>query len=276
MAPELTRCEWNSNDHNWNDEVNDHSQHQVIAKEFNPHDVYLNSATVGLPPRRSIEAFAAATSDWARGVCTPDLYDEAVERSRSAFTSLVGVPVEWVATGSLVSPLVGLVAAALPDGAKVLCAENEFTSVLFPFLAHSDHESSVTSVPLEELIDRIDSSVDLVAVSHVQSADGRVCDLASLSSACHRHGVASLVDATQSAGWHPIDATSVDYLVVGAYKWLMSPRGTSLMSVNPAAKFTLRPLYANWYAGTIHGSRSTGSRCASPTLLANMTPPLLG
>ncbi|HET8821906.1 MAG TPA: hypothetical protein VFM57_10195 [Thermoleophilaceae bacterium] len=48
---------------------------------------------------------------------------------------MVGVPVEWVAIGSNTSSMVGLVAASLPDGARVLSAEPEFTSLLWPFLA---------------------------------------------------------------------------------------------------------------------------------------------
>ena len=34
-----------------------------------------------------------------------------------------------------------------------------------------------------------------------------------------------------------------------AYKWLLSPRGTSFMAVRPAAAERLRPHMAGWYAG---------------------------
>jgi hypothetical protein len=43
--------------------------------------------------------------------------------------------------GGSVSALVGLVAAAVPDGARVLVAEGEFTSVSFPFAAHAGRGS---------------------------------------------------------------------------------------------------------------------------------------
>ena len=44
-----------------------------------------------------------------------------------------------------------LVAAALPDGARVLVPDIEFTSNLFPWLAHADRGVEVATVPLERL-----------------------------------------------------------------------------------------------------------------------------
>ena len=77
-----------------------------------------------------------------------------------------------VTTGNQVSTFTGLVASALPAGARVLVAEG-FTSVLFPFLAHADRGVHVRTVPRSRLIEAIGPAIDLVAVSAVQSADGR-------------------------------------------------------------------------------------------------------
>ena len=87
-----------------------------------------------------------------------------------------------VATGSQASQFVGLVAASLRPRSVVLAAEEDFTSVLFPFLRA---DLDVRLVPLDRLVDSITSEVDLVAVSAVQSADGRLIDLAALRL---RHG----------------------------------------------------------------------------------------
>jgi selenocysteine lyase/cysteine desulfurase len=83
----------------------------------------------------------------------------------------------------------------------------------------------------------------------VQSADGRVADLEAIRAAASANGVLTLVDATQAAGWFPIDATEFDFLVAGAYKWLLSPRGTAFMTVRPELIERILPLYAGWYAG---------------------------
>ncbi len=82
----------------------------------------------------------------------------------------MGTAPERVAIGNQVSTFTGLVAAALPDGARVLAAEEDFTSALFPFLGHADRGLRVQTVPLAGLIDSIGPGIDLVSVSAVQSA----------------------------------------------------------------------------------------------------------
>jgi selenocysteine lyase/cysteine desulfurase len=83
----------------------------------------------------------------------------------------------------------------------------------------------------------------------VQSADGRLADLEQLRAAADRHGARLLLDATQSASWQDLRATGADYLVCAAYKWLMSPRGSSFLAVSAEAAATLRPIAPGWYAG---------------------------
>jgi len=52
-----------------------------------------------------------------------------------------------------------------------------------------------------------------------------------------------------------MDATRFDFFVVHGYKWLMSPRGTSFLYVNPEQRERVRPLSAGWYAGEdVHDS----------------------
>jgi selenocysteine lyase/cysteine desulfurase len=107
----------------------------------------------------------------------------------------------------------------------------------------------VRAVPLERLVDSITAETSLVALSVVQSADGRVCDTAALLEATRRHGAATLIDATQAAGWLPLSAGDFDYVVAAAYKWLLSPRGAAFMAVRPERLAALRPHSAGWYAG---------------------------
>ena len=156
-----------------------------------------------------------------------------------------------VTIGNQVSTFTALVASALPDGARVLATEEDFTSVLFPFLAHADRGVHVRTVPLAGLVDAIGSGVDLVAVSAVQSADGRLVPggLEALASAAIHHGCLTYVDATQAVGWLPFHADRFDFVSCAAYKWLLSPRGTAFGVIRPERLGMLRPLYASWYAG---------------------------
>jgi selenocysteine lyase/cysteine desulfurase len=224
---------------------------QSAQKEFEPDGVYVNTASVGLPPRRVADALGDAIETWRRGRAEAAGYDELVDRARRQFANLVGTRPDRVAIGNQVSPFSALVANALPDGARVLAAEEDFTSVLFPFLAHADRGVSVQAVPLAGLVDAIRPGVDLVAVSAVQSADGRLVPggLDALASAAERHGCLSYVDATQAVGWLPFEADRFDFVSCAAYKWLLSPRGTAFGVVRPERLPMLRPLYAGWYAG---------------------------
>jgi selenocysteine lyase/cysteine desulfurase len=178
---------------------------------------------------------------------SPAALDEAVARSRTAFARLLGLPAARVAVASQASYFVGLAAAALPDGATVLVADGDFTSLLFPFLARP--ALTVRSVPLEHIADAVDPSVDLVAVSAVQSADGRIAPMDDLLTAAHACGARVLLDATQAAGWLPLPADRVDLLVCSAYKWLLGPRGTCFLAGTEEALAALPPVGAGWYAG---------------------------
>lgn len=209
---------------------------------------YLDTASVGLPPTPVTDAMRTAIDVWERGRAAPGDYDDEIDRAREAFGRLVGVPGSAVAVASQVSYFTGLVAASLPPGARVLCPDDEFTSVIFPFLAREGVE--VVTVPLEGLAARVDAGdLDLVAVSAVQSADGRVADLEGIAEAAGRHGVATYLDATQAVGWLPLHAGRFDYVSAGAYKWLLSPRGTAFLTVRPERVDDLPPLAASWYAG---------------------------
>src|SRR6266540_2746138 len=188
---------------------------------------YLDTASIGVPPEATLEAMREALAAWAAGRARPQDYDELVAAGRAAFARLVGVEARDVCVGSQVSALAGLVAASLPDGARVVAAEGDFTSILFPFMAQADRGVTVSLVALGDLAGEIDERTDLAVVSAVQSATGEVADLDAIARAAAAHGARTLVDATQACGWLPIDATRFDYVACAAYKWLLCPRGTA-------------------------------------------------
>jgi selenocysteine lyase/cysteine desulfurase len=210
---------------------------------------YLDTASLGVPPVETVDAMREALAAWAAGRARPQDYDPLVVAARAAFADLVGVAPDEVCVGSQVSALAGLVAASLPDGARVVGVEGDFTSVLFPFMAQGDRGVVVTLVPLADLADAIGPRTELVVVSAVQSATGELADLDAIERAAREHGARTLIDATQACGWLPIDARRFDYLTCAAYKWLLSPRGAAFMTVRPERLVEVRPNAAGWYAG---------------------------
>jgi len=208
---------------------------------------YLDTAAVGLPPRVSMRAFRERLNEWEEGRCHPQSFDPDVARARAAYAVIAGTDVSLVGSVSQVSVVTGLVAASLPEGARVLCAEEDFTSVLFPFLV--DDRLEVQTVPVADLFDRLDSGFDLVAVSAVQSSSGVVTDLDRLAAVAGEGGVRTFVDVTQAAGWLPIDAGRFEVTACHAYKWLCAPRGAAFLTVSPEAMEWLHAPNAGWYAG---------------------------
>lgn len=217
------------------------------AEGWNRVPGYLDTAAVGLPPRSAVDRLRQRLEEWGHGDSSPASFDPDVERCRTSLARLVGVGPESVAILSQASVAAGAVAASLPDGSLVVCAEEDFTSVLFPFL--NEPRLRVVTVPLAELLDQLDDQVDLVAVSAVQSADGRLLDIDRLADLASRFDFRTLVDTTQACGWLPYDASRFDVTVVHGYKWLCSPRGAAFMTVAEPAADWLKPMAPNWYAG---------------------------
>lgn len=222
---------------------------------WEPAGTYLNTASYGLPPRPAWDALQAALDDWRTGRTSWERWGDSTEQARASFARLIAVDPSTVTVGATVSGLVGLVAASLPDGSRVLAPEVEFASTLFPFLAQAHRGVTVRMVAASELADAIDDSIDVVAFSAVQMATGEVADLAAVAAAAATHGAMTLVDATQACGWLPLDGSRFDIVVAAGYKWLLSPRGTAFMSVFRHRLDNIVPVTASWYGGEdVHAS----------------------
>jgi len=217
-----------------------------IRDKFMSGPRYLNTASVGLPPRVAVADLKRSVAEWESGQADPASFDKVVDRARAAFGRIAGTETASVGIVSQVSVVSGLVASCLPDGATVLCAEEDFTSVLFPFLA--DGRLDVRPVPLDRILDSIGDETDLVAVSAVQSADGRVIDLDRLAEIAAQTNTRTYVDTTQAAGWLPLGADRFDVTACGAYKWLCSARGSGFLTVAPGADWII-PRFPGWYSG---------------------------
>jgi selenocysteine lyase/cysteine desulfurase len=171
--------------------------------------------------------------------------------------------------GSAVSQLLAPVAAALPAGATVVLPDVEFTSNVFPWLVQ---DLEVRAVPPDRLAGAIDGRTAAVAFSLVQSATGEVAPVDDIVGAARAAGALVVADASQAAGWLPVDATRFDVLACAAYKWLMAPRGAAFCYVSPAVRDRIRPLAAGWYAGEEHAYYGPPLRLAASARRFDISP----
>lgn len=218
----------------------------MLIETFPDSHGYLAAATMGLPPRETMDALTADLAAWQSGTRNPKDYDGVVQRTRSSYAALVGVSPQRVAIGSQTSVMASLVASAVPAGAEVLCVDGDFSSIVFPFVASA---ATVRSVPLERLAAEITDATWLVVFSLVQSATGRVADVDAIVAAAASHDAFTLCDTSQATGVLPVDASRFDATVCHAYKWLCAPRGVAFLTVGERLDPVLVPLHAGWYAG---------------------------
>ncbi|MFI9550308.1 aminotransferase class V-fold PLP-dependent enzyme [Nonomuraea endophytica] len=205
---------------------------------------WLNTASYGLPPRQAYTELQSVLDQWRHGSSDWKPWDDSVGRARAAFARLVGAPAADITISSTASQINSTIATALPERARVLVPDIEFTSNVFPWAVAAD----VESVPLARLAEHITSATTAVAFSLIQSATGERAPLADIIAAARQHDTFVIADASQACGWLPITPDGIDALVCAAYKWLMAPRGAAFGYLSPRLRERMRPLAANWYS----------------------------
>ena len=123
---------------------------EAFGAEFVGAEGFLNSPTYGLPPQFLIDALQDCIGQWQTGTMDVPSFDDYVRAGRAGYAALTGVPVDSVTMGGTVSSVLGLVAAAVPDGSRVATLAGEFTSTTFPFAAQAarrchDHRDGARS-----------------------------------------------------------------------------------------------------------------------------------
>jgi selenocysteine lyase/cysteine desulfurase len=221
---------------------------EAFGAEFVGAEGFLDTATYGVPPRFVAEALRDSVRLWERGRLEVSAFAEPMRAGRAAYASLIGVDEGRVAMGTSVSSLIGLVAASIPDGARVATLRGEYTSVTWPFAAQAGRGVTVTELPNGQLEDA-GGDFDVVAVSLVQSADGAVLDVERLRRSVAESGTLTVIDAVQALGWKSVGLSWADVAAAASYKWLLGPRGVAWMSLSERMFETLVPHVANPFAG---------------------------
>jgi selenocysteine lyase/cysteine desulfurase len=180
-----------------------------------------------------------------------------VEKARQLFASLVSGDAEGVALVPSVS--YGITAAAEnlepAKGQEIIVLAEQFPSHVYPWreiakrTGASMHtvarpaDGDWTSAVLEVM----GPATAIVALPHCHTTDGTIVDLELVGKHAREVGAALVVDGCQSIGALPFDVRQIqpDFLVTGAYKWLLGPYSQCLMWVAPRWRQG-RPLEHTW------------------------------
>ena len=106
------------------------------------------------------------------------------------------------------------------------------------------------SVPLELILNAIDSETCLVALSHTSYCSSYRVDAHAIVEHAHAKGALVLLDVYQSAGVMQLDAAdwNVDFLIGGTIKWLCGGPSCGYLYVRPDLQTDLRPRLTGWVA----------------------------
>jgi selenocysteine lyase/cysteine desulfurase len=193
---------------------------EVLALFEQRRRAYVDSATVGLPPRRTVEALTHAIRGWQLGVASwEEDWEPAGELCRQEIAPMLGAPASEIALVPAVSVGVAPLAAALGSDDEVVVPDDEFDSLLLPLVACAERQGArVVRVPFQEVANAVGSGTTLVATSHVRSNGGVVQDLDSVAARASEVGARVVVDATHAAGLLPVDAAArgLDVVVAAA------------------------------------------------------------
>jgi selenocysteine lyase/cysteine desulfurase len=198
---------------------------------FSPEGTYLNTASYGLPPQAGWDALQQVLEEWRGGRTSWEGWSESTDGARAEFAKLVNTDPGRVAIGATVSGLVGLVAASLPAGSRVVIPEIEFTSTLFPFLVQPGLE--VSTVPPGRLAEAIDEHTDAVAFSAVQMSTGEVADLDAILAAAEAPDRLDAIVPAQ-AGWYAGEDVHEAYI------------GPPLRLAHDARRLDTSPAWFSW------------------------------
>lgn len=210
--------------------------------------IYLNQASLGLTGQSSVSAMHAYLDDIGRhgNMNLTDAQEVALFAPlRKNAAALMNCPPEQLAimssAGEMLSQLPYLF--NVPAGSKFLSVSTDFPAITRPWIAYAEtHDIALQFVDeqvgvdlTDTLIEAIDESTAVVAVSYVQFSTGTRSDVYRLREATRKVGAYLVVDVTQAAGAVPIDAKGweADIVVSSGYKWLGGQGGIGLAVVAP-------------------------------------------
>ena len=176
---------------------------------------------------------------------------------RARVASLINAHPDEVAFTKNTSEGISFVANGLhwQTGDNVVITNVEFPANVYPWQALRARGVEVRMVleedgriPLERVMEMINTRTRVVSISSVQFASGFRTDLATLGEYCQSKGVFLCVDAIQSLGAFPIDvkAMNIDFLAADGHKWLCAPDGSGTFYVRKELQGHLHPTTIGW------------------------------
>ena len=227
--------------------------------------IHLLSHSLGPVPRRAREAMLAYTDAWERHT-SEDAWAtswwELSERVGDRLAHLLGGASGSVQVQPNASVALSVVASCFDFGAskrnKVVTTALDFPSTAYVWEAQQRLGANVhvvasddrIVVPLGRILEAIDETTCLVALSHTSYRSSYRVDARAIVKRAHEVGALVLLDTYQSAGVLELKAEEwgADFLIGGTIKWLCGGPACGYLYVRPELQNELRPRLTGWVA----------------------------
>jgi kynureninase len=227
--------------------------------------IHLLSHSLGPVPRAAREAMLAYTDAWERHTnedAWATSWWELSERVGDRLARLLGGAPGSVQVQPNTSVALSVVASCFDFRAggrdKVVTTALDFPSTGYVWEAqqrlgarvHVVPSDDGISVPAERILEAVDETTCLVALSHTSYRSSYRVDARAIVERAHDVGALVLLDTYQSAGVLELKAADwgVDFLIGGTIKWLCGGPACGYLYVRPELQGELRPRLTGWVA----------------------------
>jgi selenocysteine lyase/cysteine desulfurase len=220
---------------------------------------YFDHAAVGPIPQKAANALSLfAQQASLEGDFHWPAWSASANETRKLAAELLHASQEEIALVSNTTLGIHTIALAYPfkPSDSVVILKNEFPSNQIPWLNLRTAGVDVRivepnpdgSICIDRVLDAIDSTTRLVAISWVGYATGYRIDLASLVEQIHLRGAEVFLDAIQGLGVFPLNVSDipVDYLAADGHKWLLGPEGAGILFIQKNHLNKLGPALCGW------------------------------
>jgi selenocysteine lyase/cysteine desulfurase len=223
--------------------------------------IYLSHCAIGpmyWPAAESAKAFIDTHALHGRKLYT--LYEAVLLSFREKAARFLKTSPDNIAYVSNTSEGLNLIANGYPfaPGDQIISYANEFPANHYPWVLQqrrgaelvllsdvNSGDGAAACAPrgwsMQELEDKVTNRTRVVALSHVQFANGYAADLKALGAFCRERNIDLVIDAAQSLGVLPLhpEEYGVAAFAASAWKWLLGPRGAGLMYTSPSLRAKL-------------------------------------
>jgi selenocysteine lyase/cysteine desulfurase len=244
---------------------------ELVDKEFAflGEDIFLNVSSVVMPPIRVQKAYASFMPEYIANY-GDDIVPRAwkiVEDTRDKVAKLIHAkdPLE-IAFVKNTCEGVSILANGYPfkEGDSVVVADQEHQANLFPWINIHERKkvnlhvvkSRNGEIHAEDMIDAIDDTTKVLALSAVQFSTGFFANLYKIGEACKKKNVIFMVDGIQALGRLDInvEAMHIDWLVAGTNKGLLGTLGAGIVYCTNRIVKDIIPPYASYQSVVTHVS----------------------